>query len=164
FPYGFLEHRVADFSSNVSQRFQHKTTPLHGGMRNSQPYSPHLSVAEENDVNIQNAGGLRFVLAAAASHGLLHSQSTSQELFWHQGSFQVHSAVQEPGLRALYFHGLSFVKRRNCRNGSQLTQAPQAFTQVSRAVAQVRPQRKIDGLLHRFTFTPAAILPAKSAL
>lgn len=142
-----LQDGMAYVRRDLGQRLQHEPALVHGGMRDCKMRRADDGIAKQQNVNVDIARALG--LDAPASHLPLDGHNFRQEEFRHQLGAQSDGAIQEPGLRGK-LNRLGFEEGGDGGHLTEFAELADRGAEVGLAIADIRTQREIDGLLHGF--------------
>src|SRR5438045_4888616 len=136
---------MPELGRDLGQRFQHKTSSCHGGMRNRQLRRIHNCVSEKKNIDVDRTWPLR--LNALAPHLFFYPQQFRHELPGLAPGFKCHNAIEKPCLIA-HFHWLGVVERRNRYDPAQALEPANCLTQIAVSISYVLSQREIRADAH----------------
>src|SRR5271166_938398 len=118
---------------------------MHCGVGHVELWRVHDRVSKQEDVDINYPR--TFWADTTTAHFLLDLQYPGKKLLGHQLGLQSDCAIDEPRL-VDDFHRCRLIERGHGDHIPQFAQPVDCGAQVSRAIIEVRAQRKIDHLLH----------------
>ncbi len=107
FPDGSFQQRVKRVWGDFREGFEHETAFVHGWMRDRQAGIVDDGIAEQKNVEIDDARA--FFLRLLPSQLLLDVENAGKKLLRRLLRIQLNRAIQEPGLRG-EFHRFGFIE------------------------------------------------------
>jgi hypothetical protein len=135
--------------SDLGKGFEHEAPLVHGGMRDCEAGIVDDQVAEQQNVEIDDARTL--LLSSLAAQLLLDFENAGEQLLRRLLGIQSNRTIQEPGLRGK-FHRFGFVARRDRDDLAESPQAIDRRAQITRAITDIGAERKIDRFRHAISF------------
>jgi len=132
---------------NFCERLEHEAAAVHGGMRNLQAWFLDDRIAEQHDIDIDNARS--FVAPPNPAHFLFNIQQGSQQLRRSPLRLQCRYAIEEPWL-ICEFHRFGLIETGDLRHHACMGYRIKSRLQIGHAITKIGPQRKIDSFRQTF--------------